>query len=328
LTEWLRFEYWIFETNPEYYGTPPKPSRIVVRHFQDATTLRLAVEVGEIDLAFRTITPTDIEDLKDDPDLSVLEGVGAVVRYLVINPNIQPFDDKLVRQALAAAVDRSRIVDLVFLGTLAGELYSQVPMGMPGHTDSFKDKYGEGPDLDMARQLLDQAGFSETNKLPFDLWYTPVRYGETEPFVAQILKEDLEATGMISITLQSAEWSTMGDLRRAGSMPVYLLGWYPDFVDPDNYIHPFFHSSQEWLWGGPGYSNPEMDDLIIQERAEADPVARAAILAAIQVIMAEDAPIIPLWQTNQVAVTQLGVEGVVLDISQYFRYWLIWAPER
>ena len=71
-----------------------------------------------------------------------------------------------------------------------------------------------------------------------------------------------------------------------------------------------------------------MDDLIIQERAEADPVARAAILAAIQVIMAEDAPIIPLWQTNQVAVTQLGVEGVVLDISQYFRYWLIWAPER
>lgn len=324
LQEWRPGEYMVLKANPNYYGEKPKTPTVIIRFYKDPQSLRLAVERGEIDVAFRTLSPADVKDLLNNPRLQVVSGPGiAPIRYMVFNVNKEPFNNKLVRQAIAYLVDRNAIVNTVYMGRFAQPLYSMVPIGFLGHKDSFKEIYGDKPNVERAKQLLRQAGFSETNKLKMELWYTPIRYTPAEGDIASILKQNLEASGMIEVELKSADWATYRTLFREEKIAVWLLGWFPDFLDSDNYVRPFYHSKANG-WLHVNYANPEVDRLIEQQVLQ--PTSeRLRTLARIQDIVAEDAPIIPLWQEGQYAVAQPNVKGIVLDVSQIFRYYLIYA---
>ncbi len=324
IVKWTRDQELILEANPYYYGEPPKTKRIIIRFYKDATSLRMALEAGEIDIAWRTLNPTDIQDLRGKPGIKIYENPGSFIRYIVINTNIPPFDNKLVRQALAAALNRQAICDTVFMGTTE-PLYSLVPNGMWGHIDAFKDKYGDH-NIELARQLLQQAGYSEENKLVVDLWYTTTHYGDTEADVAALIKAAWEETGMIQVNVHSAEWSTYLDLTRQGQLPVTLYGWYPDYIDPDNFLYPFLHTgSNRWL--GEPYSNPDLDVLLEQAQVELDQNKRAQLYEQIQQILAEDAPIIPIFQGKLVLAAKDSVHGIVLDPVMLLRYYLIYKVE-
>ncbi|GAH11498.1 unnamed protein product, partial [marine sediment metagenome] len=78
------------------------------------------------------------EEENREQDLTVIEGPGAYIRYICFNVTTDPYTDVRVREAVAAAIDRSKICDVVFMGT-HGPLYSMVPMGMWSHIDAFKD---------------------------------------------------------------------------------------------------------------------------------------------------------------------------------------------
>ena len=110
--------------------------------------------------------------------------------------------------------------------------------------------------------------------------------------------------------------------RDAHSMQVYVYGWYPDYIDADDYIQPFLDSvGGSWL--GTGYNNSAMDQLIAQARSTTDPVQRGQLYSQIQKIMVEDAPVVPVWQGSTWAVTKPDVTGVNLDITTNMYYWLI-----
>ena len=81
-----------------------------------------------------------------------------------------------------------------------------VPMGMMSHTDDFKALDGN---VVLAKKLLKSKGYSETNKLSFELWYTPSHYGDSEVDLAAVMKQQLEATGMMKVDVKSAEWATL-----------------------------------------------------------------------------------------------------------------------
>ncbi|MGC9147296.1 MAG: ABC transporter substrate-binding protein [Infirmifilum sp.] len=324
LASWKPGEYIELVANPNYYGEKPKTERVIIRFYKDAQSLRLAVENGEVDVAFRTLSPADVKDIMAKGALQVVSGPGiAPIRYMVINVNKEPFNDKRVRQAIAYLIDRNQIVNTVYMGTFAQPLYSMVPIGFLGHKDSFKERYGDKPNVQAARQLLVQAGFSESNPLKMELWYTPVRYTPAEPDIAAIIKQNLEASGMIKVDLKSADWATYRSLFKQEKIAVWLLGWFPDFLDSDNYVRPFYHSGANG-WLHVNYQNPTIDKLI-DEQVLQPTEQRIKTLAQIQDIAAEDAPIIPLWQEGQFAVAQKNVKGIVLDYSQIFRYWLIYA---
>ncbi|MCD6244707.1 MAG: peptide ABC transporter substrate-binding protein [Candidatus Korarchaeota archaeon] len=321
ITKWVRDQVLILEANPYYYGEKPKTPKVIVKFYKDATTLRLALESGEIDMAWRTLNPTDIKDLMNKPDIQVIEGKGSFIRYIVFNTKIKPFDNKKVRQALAAALDRNAIAQRVFLGTV-DPLYSLVPMGMWSHIDAFKEKYGEA-NLELAKKLLKEAGYSETNKLKVELWYTPSHYGDTEADVAALIKEAWEKTGMVEVTVKSAEWSTYLELTRKGQLPVTLYGWYPDYIDPDNYLFPFLHTgSNRWL--GEPYSNPELDKILEKAQVSLDHKDREQLYKQAQQILAEDAPIVPIFQGKLYVAAKKNVHGIVLDPLMLLRYYLIY----
>jgi peptide/nickel transport system substrate-binding protein len=317
ITKWVRDEELVLEANPNYYGEKPKTEKIIIKFYRDASTMRLALQNGEIDIAWRTLRPSDIDSLKKDGNFNVIEVPGGFIRYICLNTKNDPTSNVKVRQALAAAVDRPEIAQKVFMGTVE-PLYSLVPNGMWSHKDVFKTAYGDG-NIEKAKALLSEAGYSESNPLEIQLWYTPTHYGDTEADLAQILKEQWEKTGMIKVTIKSAEWGTYTDYARNGQMQVYLLGWYPDYLDPDDYTTPFLKSTAN-SWAGTGYANPTMDDLLSQAQRLSDQNERTKLYEQVQDILAQDVPYIPLIQGKLFVVTQKNVKGVTIGPDMIFRY--------
>jgi peptide/nickel transport system substrate-binding protein len=318
ITKWDRDVEMVLEQYDGYPGPAPKTPKIIVKYYADATTMRLAAESGEIDVATKTLNPTDYADLEAAGELQVIEGPGAYIRYVCFNVTTPPFDQPEVRQAIAHAVDREAITSTAYQGTHA-LLYSMVPNGMFSHIDAFGER-----DLDAAKQLLQDAGYSEDNKLVMDMWWTPTHYGPTEADVATILKDNLEETGLVEVSLQNTEWATYKEYMNAGSMPVFLLGWYPDYLDPDNYTWSFAHSSASDDIGI-FYASDEMDALLEagQTATELRGSGRQATYADAQELWAVDVPTIPLSQGSLLVVAQPGIGGIVLDPNMLIHYFLL-----
>jgi peptide/nickel transport system substrate-binding protein len=320
IKEFKRDQYLVLEANPHYYGDV-KTKKIVIRFYKDATTLRLALEKGEIDIAWRTLRPNDYKELAQSGKYNVIEVPGGFIRYIVVNVKMEPTKLKLVRQAIAAAVNRPELAQVVFMGTME-PLYSLVPKGLWSHVDVFKEKYGDG-NIELARKLLKEAGFSEQNKAKLVLWYTPSHYGDTEADLAQLLKQQLEKTGMFEVEIKSSEWATYVKQLRQGQMMLALLGWYPDYVDPDDFLTPFLHSEAN-SWTGSGYKNPEVDKLLDQAVTLTDQQKRAELYKKVQEILAEDVPIVPLLQGKLYVVTQKNVGGVEIGPSMLMPYYTLY----
>lgn len=322
IKKWVRDVELVLEANSDYYGPAPGSEVFVVKFYKNAATMRMAVEVGEIDVAWKTLRPIDVIDLKAKGKQKVLEVPGPYIRYIICRCNKPPFDDVRLRKAVAAAIDRDRICEEAYKGTVE-PLYSMVPMGMWSHIDAFKEEYGKRK-LELAKKLLTEAGYSKDEPFEFELWYTPTHYGDLEADVAAIMKESLEETGLMEVSLKSAEWATYAAVYIAeGTMPIFLLGWYPDYIDPDDYTSIFLHS--EWSPDmGVFYGNPEMDELLDQARVRVETEERTDLYTKVQKLMAEEAPVIPFFQGILTAAVQPNIKGVVLDPVMLLRYYLIY----
>ena len=143
LTSFKRDEEAVFEANPNYWGKEPGVKKIIIRYFADATTMRLALEKGEVDLAFKSMNPSDISDLMKNAKYNAFKIPGPQIRYLCFETSESVFKDKKLRQAVAALINRPEINQKVYLGQNA-PLYSMIPMGMSYHTDDFKTAWGDG----------------------------------------------------------------------------------------------------------------------------------------------------------------------------------------
>ena len=229
----------------------------------------------------------------------------------------EPFWTQPLRQAIAAAIDREVIVDRVFEGRNI-PAYSMVPEGYPYATQEFYDKYGTR-DLDMAISLLEGEGYTADNPFVFDLWFPPEHYGTTTADVMQVIKEQLEETGLIVVNLKSMNWAEYVDGFVAGDLPFFMLGWFPDFADPENWLSPFASCLQS-PDNGVNYCNQEMDDLLLAAASSADPAEREALYQQIGVLYAEDVPTIPLFWEPEFVTYRDGVEGVVIGAPFEFNY--------
>ncbi len=278
--------------NPEYLGTAPKTKDITIKKLPDSAGLLAALQSGDVDVAWRELDPAMYATIGADSAFKLHEV--SFVRMMNLRTNAAPFNVQGVRQAIAAAVDRSAIVRNA-MGGHARALFSPVPAGMWSHTDVFKDEYGER-NLDRAKTLLTNAGYSTSSKLAFDLWFCSTRYGEAEITMAQALKTAIEETGMVTVTLKdNANWTTFRSETRAGQYAAALRAWFPDFIDPDNYLSPFV-SANAGTGQGIFYVNSQMDTLLSSALAEVDYSQRTARYQQIQQLWATDVPSIPLIQ--------------------------------
>lgn len=302
----------LLETWDGYKGEAPKNDKVLIRFFSKSSQMLVAMKSGEIDVAFRHFTPEQRDSLDKAGDIQTIKGAGASIRYLVFNPNIEPSGDKKVRQAVAAALDRKRIIDNA-LGGAAEPLYSMVPPAFADAKPDFDKLYG----AKKASDYLD-------HKVKLTLWYSRGHYGDTEPALAQSIARTLEETGLFDVDLQSSEWAQFTANAYPGSSGQYaafLMGWYPDYLDPDDYLAPFYHSEESFLRV---YDNERMDKLLEEERTAKAPDAesRTQAFAEIQQLAAEDTPIVPLYVITPFAFARKGISGVedIMGAAQIFRY--------
>lgn len=321
--------------NPDYQGLLGVAANdaVSLKYYADASNMKLDVQQGNIDVAYRSLSATDVDSLSKDSNVKVVKGPGGETRYVVWNFNTQPFGAKTddadpakalaVRQAFADLVDRSQLAEQVYKGTYT-PLYSFVPDGLTGATTVLKDLYGDGqggPSVDKAKQVLADAGVSTPVKL--DLQYNPDHYGPSSGDEYALLERQLENGGVFDVNLQSTEWVQYSKDRVADVYPAYQLGWFPDYSDADNYLTPFFlndPAQKLTSFLANHYQNDEVNALIQKQATEPDAAARTADIEKIQELVGKDLPTVPLLQGSQVAVTGKDVTGVTLDASFKFRF--------
>jgi peptide/nickel transport system substrate-binding protein len=306
-----------------------KTEQVNVKYYADSSNLKLDVQEGNIDVAFRSLSATDVEDLKGNDKVKVVDGPGGEIRYITFNFDTQPFGAKTpeadpakalaVRQAVADLIDRDEIAEQVYKGTYT-PLYSYVPAGLTGATESLKAPYGDGaggPDADKAKSTLEAAGI--TGPVELSLQYSNDHYGPSSGDEYALIKDQLESTGLFTVNLETTEWVQYSKDRTTDVYPAYQLGWFPDYSDADNYLTPFF-LTENFLANH--YDNPAVNDLILKQAVTTDPAERTAVIEQIQDAVAADLSTVPYLQGAQVAVTGTTIEGTTdtLDASFKFRY--------
>lgn len=313
-------EQTVLEPNANYTGNyAAQTGQVIIRRFSTSTALAEAARSGNIDIAWGTLGTEAASELKTVDGLVVATVPQTSIRYLIVN-HADGFvtSDPLVRQALATAIDRDELSDVAFDGA-AIPLLSPIPPGFLGATEAFTDAY-PAPNVDMARDLLTQAGYSEDDKLQLDLGYPPEHLGAaTADGVLQIAQQ-WEATGMIDVNLIAQEWDVYdADCTTGVAYDVCVLGSSLDFPDAEACLQPFI--------AGNGFGtmvscpndacadvtasgiDPALGELLQQQRTATDEAERAAVLEQLQNVYADEVVTIPLWLEPEFIVYREGIAG-------------------
>ncbi|WP_431986684.1 ABC transporter substrate-binding protein [Streptomyces griseoflavus] len=315
----------VFSVNEHYKGTAsPRNSGVTLEFFHgDQNALKKALRDAEVDVAYRGLTAealTDVEkaDRGGSGGIQVVEGSSAEVQHLVFNME-DPVAGKLgVRKAIAHLLDREALIHDVYEGT-ATPLYSIVPAGVAGHNTAFFDTYGARPSKARAAEALAEEGVS--GKVKLTLWSTPSRYGPATDQELKTIAGQLNASGLFDADVKSVPFAQYEKDIAAGKYGVYVKGWVPDYPDADNFTGPFFGEGNVL---DNNYDNPTItESLLPRTAAQSDRGATDEEFGRIQDIVAEDVPVLPVWQAKQYAVVQDGVYGLeyCLDASTVFRFW-------
>ncbi|KUM71478.1 ABC transporter substrate-binding protein [Streptomyces griseorubiginosus] len=313
----------VFSVNENYKGTAETHnSGVTLKFFHgDQAALKTALTDKKVDLAYRGLTAddiTDIENASPDSGVEVVEGTSAEVQHLVFNMK-DPVAGKVgVRKAIAYLLDREALIHDVYQGT-ATPLYSIIPAGIAGHNTAFFDTYGAEPSRAKAATAL--ADDNVTGKVKLTLWSTPSRYGPATDQELRTIAKQLNASGLFAAVVKSVPFGQYEKDIAAGKYGVYVKGWVPDYPDADNFTAPFFGKGNVL---NNNYSNSKITGTLIPETAaQPDRSATDDHFGTLQDIVADDVPVLPVWQAKQYAVVRDDVYGLeyCLDASTVFRFW-------
>jgi peptide/nickel transport system substrate-binding protein len=322
ITEYEVDEQVVLERNPYYKPgfAESAPDRVIVRYFNEPDEMVLALQSGEIDIAWRSLGPDQVVHLGEVEGLTLYNSGGGSTRFLVPNHGTYPMSSRNVRQALAYLVNRSEIVDRALQG-VANPLYSPVPLGFVGANEVFLERY-PSPDVEAAEGLLRADGYSEGNPLTFDLWYPQAHYGTFVEQVVAVLEEQFERTPLVQVEHHAETWANYVGTLTNCEYPIGYLGWFVDYPDTSSYLEPILSENGRFI--GTCYASGEMNALLAAGRAETDPAARAAIYDEAQALFAEDVVTIPLFiQAEYAAFNRAAISGITISPTLAFNYELI-----
>ncbi|UQA96376.1 ABC transporter substrate-binding protein [Streptomyces halobius] len=311
----------VFTKNPHYRGgISVKSGKVEMRFFDDSAAMEKALRKGEIDLMNRGLTPEQIKGLENarDQHIRLQEMPGQEIRYLAFNTKDPAVSDKAVRKAIAQLVNRSELVREVYDNT-GDPLYSLVPTGLTGHINSFFTKYGN-PSVAAARKTLEQANITTPVKLT--LAYTTKHYGSSTAKEFRALRNQLNESKLFDISLKGVDnWQQYRTETSGGKYAAYGMGWFADIPDADNYIAPFIGKGN--FLNSP-YRNTKIESqLIPTTRRQTDRNAAASGFRQAQDIIADDIPLLPLWQGRTYVAARDDVTGVewALNSSSSLQIW-------
>ncbi len=299
----------------------PEEGRLRLRRLQDGLVLEflevkdptvrvLKLLHGEVDILQGDLPPELVQYLEKRPELHVTRTRGTTFSYIGFNLRDPLTGNRMIREAVACALDRESTIRYLLGGDarLAGTLLP------PEHWASNLNLHGSSYDPNRARALLASVGYGPDHPLvlTYKLSSDPLRIR-----IATFFQRQLAEVG-IQVDLRSYDWGTFyGDIR-AGHFQMFSLSWV-GIKTPGIFRYAFHSHSLPPDGANRGhYINPAVDALI--ESAENAPslVVAAPQYQALQSMIDEDMPYVPLWYEDQVVILRRGVTGYTVGMGNHY----------
>ena len=273
-----------YKAHPDYWEGKAALDDLVFAITPDASVRLQKLQAGECHVMPYPNAP-DLEAIRSNPDLQLLEQEGLNVGYLGFNTEKEPFTDKRVRQALNMAINKEAIIDAVFQGegTIAK---NPLPPTLWSYNDAVED-YPYDPE--QAKKLLEEAGVTD---LQTNIWAMPVQrpYNPNARRMAELIQADWAEVG-VQAEIVTFEWGEYLERSGRGEHETVLLGWTADIADPDNFLGVLLGCAAakdganraRWCY-------KPFDDLITQAVRLSDQDERTELYEQAQVIFKEEAP--------------------------------------
>ncbi len=308
----FRFERWergreiVLAANPEYFDGPPRLSRLVYRIFPG----------GQLDRVYEEFLKGELEDTQP-PTREYRRSVTSSrhvyvrrpmfsVRFYGFNTRMKPLDDRRVRQALVAAVDREAIIEEIHLAkhTVARGI---VPPGTLGFNPAL---VVPSYDPARARALLAEAGYPGGRGLPkIEIWSSVTNDAIQREH--ELIRRSLAAVGVQAEFKYLTDWPAFSKALTEGRLPAFLYAWYADVPDPDNFVTKLFHSKSPRNYTR--YHNPVVDELLNVARTTAEPLRRVEHYRRAEQLIIDDAVVLPVWHYNYERLFQPWVRSVEVN---------------
>jgi peptide/nickel transport system substrate-binding protein/oligopeptide transport system substrate-binding protein len=289
---WTRAREIVLGANHEYFDGPPRLGRLVYRVYtgERADQYYDDFKRGELeDVAPPThLSAAEFRRVAADPSHVYVKRSLQSVRFYGFNVKAEPVNARLVRQAIAHAVDRDTIIGDLYQGRMIAAR-GILPPGMFAYNPKLT---GYAYDPARARALLAQAGYPEGRGLaPVTIWSTV----KDERVVREheLIKKNLGAVGIHAEFQYQTDWPAFSKLLNDRRLPGFLYAWFADVPDPDSFLTKLFQSTSRWNYTG--YANPVVDELLAKAIRTTDPLQRAEIYRKAEQLIMDDAPVLPIW---------------------------------
>lgn len=278
--------------NTTYWGGAPKIDKLVYRPFPDGDVRYANLLSGAVQ-AITPIDPKDISRLSANTKFRVLNYSGLGFQGIWFNTTRAPFNNKALRQAVAATIDRAAIAKAIFYDTV-DPAAGPFPPGTPAYSSAIKVAQ---PNIPLAKSRLGG------KPLTFTLLTSP---GSVTTQLAQLYQAMFAQAG-INAKIELVEFGTLLDRADKRNYDALMLGW-SGRPDPDGNIYDFFTT------GGTnnqaGYSNPAVDSLLAKARAQNAMSARVATYNVALGTILSDSPYTFVYFQKNLVGTSAGLTGL------------------
>ncbi len=285
LEKWDKGNQIILTRNEDYWGDKAKTKSVVIKWTADASARLVELQAGTAD-AIDNVAPGDFAVVSGDSNLKLLERPATNIMYLGMQNTIAPFDNVKVRQAIAYAVDKKRIVDNFYPkgSTVATQF---VPTSIFGYT---KEVEPFPHDVAKAKQLLTESGVTLPINVTLSYRNVVRAYLPQPPIVATDIQAQLKEVG-INVTLNEVESSTYISQTNKGAFPFFLLGWSADWPDATNFLDYHFGAGANPTFGK---TFKEITEPLAKAQQSADPKVRYPLYQEANKQVRDLAPMVPI----------------------------------
>ncbi len=293
-----------YKAHPDYWAGKAAIDNLVFAITPDANVRYQKLRAGECHV-MPYPNPADLEAMRSDPEINLLQQEGLNVGYLGFNVEKAPFDNKKVRQALNMAINKQAIIDVVFQG--AGKVAKNP---IPPTIWSYNDEIQDYPyDPEKAKKLLAEAGVKD---LKTNIWAMPVQrpYNPNARRMAELIQADWDKVG-VKAEIVSFEWGEYLKRSKEGEHDSVLLGWTGDNGDPDNFLAVLLGCDAVGGSNRARWCHQPFEDLIQKAKVTSELEDRTKLYKEAQVIFKEEAP----WVTTAHAVVFKPVRKEVVDFK-------------
>lgn len=315
LEEYVAGDRIVLKAWDAYPAGRAKLDKVIIKVIPDAAQRVLLLKRGEVDMIM--VPPIkDLADLAKDPNIKVVSVPSNDNRMVEMNNAIAPFDNKLVRQAVAYAVPYDTLLKEVWMG-YAQPLRSPIASGTPTSDFSFW-KYNT--DLEKAKAKLAEAGFPNGEGLP-PIKFS-IRIGAEEDERAAVFIQDALAKIGMKVDIEKLAFAAFQEQEAKRSLQFWIDTWLSWVNDPYYHLSWIYSSTSPLVYTN--YKNEEVDSLITKftlwggSQEERDAASRR-----IQELIVDDVPIVYLLAPNFNVAMRSNVSGYVYFNDELNRYYFM-----